>query len=124
MPRMTPSTTMITANIAIGLTGSLFAATSTARFGDVCLALGAASLAGTVLAGLLHEVFWLRALVRSERHQRWLLEQGLEIDDIVRLMTPADDARQRVVEVRTDTGSWSRDRARDQDRRLRGRRDR
>jgi hypothetical protein len=98
---MTPSASAITTDVVAGLANGLFATVATALYRDVGMIVGVGGLVITALAAILRELFWLRALDRSERHQRWLLERGADPDAVARLVGLADQARGHVVATRT-----------------------
>jgi hypothetical protein len=99
--RPLPTTTQLAATT---LATGPFAVASTLTYGSVGLVLGAGLTAVTVLVAVLREVFWLRALGRSVRHQRWLLEseRGLTVDDVLRLGAQTDAAVGAVVARRAE----------------------
>lgn len=78
-----------------------FAVAATVSHGAGGLVAGACvTIALTLVIGVLRELFWLRALDRIERHQRWLLGNGMNVDDVLRLIHPVQVASRSIVFAR------------------------
>jgi len=93
-------TPRLVASLGLGAVGPV-AVVSAMTHGSTRLAIAACVMVMAASVAVLREIYWVRALDRSECHQRWLLAQGFDVDDVLRLTRSADDAARTVIDART-----------------------